>query len=60
MEVIEIGSYTDEEKLQIAKRHLLPKQLEKHGLPKGSVRVSEDALREIIACYTRESGVRNL
>ncbi len=60
MEIIEIGSYTDEEKLQIAKRHLLPKQLEKHGLPKGSVRVSEDALREIIACYTRESGVRNL
>ena len=60
MEVIELGSYTDEEKLQIAKRHLLPKQMEKHGLAKGSVRVSDEAMREIIACYTRESGVRNL
>lgn len=60
MEVIELGSYTDEEKLQIAKRHLLPKQMEKHGIAKGSVRVSDDAMREIIACYTRESGVRNL
>lgn len=60
MEVIELGSYTDEEKLQIAKRHLLPKQMQKHGIRKGSVRVSDDAMREIIACYTRESGVRNL
>lgn len=60
MEVIELGSYTDEEKLQIAKRHLLPKQMAKHGIKKGTLRVSEDALREIIACYTRESGVRNL
>lgn len=60
MEVIELGSYTDEEKLQIAKRHLLPKQMEKHGLVKGSVRVSDEAMREIITCYTRESGVRNL
>ncbi len=60
MEVIELGSYTDEEKLQIAKRHLLPKQLQKHGIARGAVRVSDDALREIIACYTRESGVRSL
>jgi len=60
MEVIELNSYTDEEKVQIAKNHLLPKQLEKHGLTKNQVRVSEDAIREIIACYTRESGVRNL
>ena len=60
MEVIELGSYTDEEKLQIAKQHLLPKQLKKHGIPKGTVRVTDDAMREIIACYTRESGVRNL
>ena len=60
MEVIELGSYTDEEKLQIARRHLLPKQLEKHGLKKAQVRVSDDAIREIIAGYTRESGVRNL
>lgn len=60
MEVIELGSYTDEEKLQIAKRHLLPKQLEKHGIAKSRVRVSDDAIREIITCYTRESGVRTL
>ena len=60
MEVIELSSYTDEEKLQIAKRHLLPKQLAKHGLKRTQVRVSDDAIREIIACYTRESGVRSL
>ena len=60
MEVIELNSYTDEEKLQIAKNHLLPKQLEKHGLKKNQVRISDDAIREMIACYTRESGVRNL
>ena len=60
MEVIELGSYTDEEKLMIAKQHLLPKQLKKHGLKKSQVRVTDDAIREMIACYTRESGVRNL
>lgn len=60
MEVIELGSYTDEEKLMIAKQHLLPKQLAKHGLKKTQVRVSDDAIREMIRCYTRESGVRNL
>ena len=60
MEVIEIGSYTDEEKLQIAKRHLLPKQRKKHGLNASKIRVSDDAIREIIAEYTRESGVRIL
>ena len=60
MEVIELGSYTDEEKLQIAKRHLLPKQLQKHGLSRSRVRLTDDAIREIITCYTRESGVRNL
>ena len=60
MEVIELGSYTDEEKLQIAKRHLLPKQLAMHGIAKSRVRLSDDAIREIIACYTRESGVRTL
>ena len=60
MEVIELGSYTDEEKLQIAKRHLLPKQLKKHGIEKGRLRVTDDAIRETINCYTRESGVRNL
>ena len=60
MEVIELNSYTDEEKLQIAKNHLIPKQLKKHGLKKTQVRITEDAIREIISCYTRESGVRNL
>ncbi len=60
MEVIELGSYTDEEKVMIAKRHLLPKQLAKHGMKKTQVRVSDEAIREIICCYTRESGVRNL
>ena len=60
MEVIELGSYTDEEKLMIAKNHLIPKQLKKHGLKKQQLRVTDDAIREIISCYTRESGVRNL
>ena len=60
MEIIELGSYTDEEKLMIAKQHLLPKQLAKHGLKKSQLKVSDDAIREIIRCYTRESGVRNL
>ena len=60
MEVIELSSYTDEEKLMIAKRHLLPKQLKKHGLQKSQLRLTDDAIREIIRCYTRESGVRNL
>ena len=60
MEVIELGSYTDEEKLMIAKNHLIPKQLQKHGLKKAQLRITDDAIREIISCYTRESGVRNL
>lgn len=60
MEVIELGSYTDEEKVMIAKNHLIPKQLSKHGLKKSQLRITEDAIREIISCYTRESGVRNL
>ncbi len=60
MEVIELGSYTDEEKKMIAKNHLIPKQLAKHGLKKTQLRISDDALLEIITCYTRESGVRNL
>ncbi len=60
MEVIELSSYTDEEKLQIAKRHLLPKQRKKHGLKAAQLRLSDDAIREIISAYTRESGVRTL
>lgn len=60
MEVIELGSYTDEEKLMIAKNHLIPKQLKKHGIKKSQLRISDDGIREIITCYTRESGVRKL
>ena len=60
MEIIELGSYTDEEKVMIAKNHLIPKQLAKHGLKKSQLRISEEAVREIIGCYTRESGVRSL
>ena len=60
MEIIELGSYTDEEKLMITKNHLIPKQLKKHGLKKTQLRITDDAIREIISCYTRESGVRNL
>ena len=60
MEVIELSSYTDEEKLQIAKRHLLPKQRKKHGLKGTQLRLTDNAIREIITSYTRESGVRTL
>ena len=60
MEIIELNSYTDEEKLMIAKNHLIPKQISKHGLKKSQLRVTDNGIREIIQCYTRESGVRNL
>ena len=60
MEVIELNSYTDEEKLAIVKQHLLGKQLAKHGLKKSQLRISDNAIRDMIQCYTRESGVRNL
>ena len=60
MEVIELSSYTDEEKLQIARRHLLPKELSRHGLKKTQLKLTDGALREIITGYTRESGVRVL
>ena len=60
MEVIELSSYTDEEKLQIAKRHLLPKERKKHGLNGSQLRMSDEAIRAVIRGYTRESGVRVL
>ena len=60
MEVIELSSYTDEEKLQIAKRHLLPKEMKRHGLKKTQLKLTDDAIREVITGYTRESGVRVL
>ena len=60
MEVIELSSYTDEEKLQIAKRHLIPKEMKRHGIAKNALRFEDSAIREIVASYTRESGVRIL
>ncbi len=60
MDIIELSSYTDEEKLCIAKNHLLPKQRKKHGLKAAQLKISDDAIREIISLYTRESGVRGL
>lgn len=60
MEVIELSSYTDEEKTEIAKRHLIPKQKKKHGLKASQLKISDEAIHEIIRSYTRESGVRRL
>ena len=60
MEVIELSSYTDEEKLQIAKEHLLPKERKRHGLKKAQLKLTDDAIRALITGYTRESGVRVL
>lgn len=60
MEIIELSSYTREEKFQIAKRHLVKKQLQKHGITKEMLSVRDSALYEIIDCYTREAGVRTL
>ncbi len=60
MEVISLGGYTDEEKAEIARRHLMPKQLKKHGLKASNFRLGDDALRLIINSYTREAGVREL
>ena len=60
MEVIELSSYTEEEKRQIALHHLLPKQMKKHGLEKGQLVLSEKMLGKVIAGYTREAGVRRL
>lgn len=60
MEVIDLYSYTAEEKFKIAKKHLLPKAVSKHGLTKDQLKISDAALREIISSYTREAGVRTL
>lgn len=60
MEVIYISGYTEEEKLNIAMKYLLPKQLKEHGLAEESIAISEDTVRDIINYYTREAGVRNL
>lgn len=60
MEIIEVSSYTEEEKVQIVLRHLIPRELEAHGLGEETIRFSEGAVRKIIECYTREAGVRDL
>ena len=60
MEVIELPSYTDEEKLHIAKEYLLPQELGRHGLKRAQFKLTDDAMRTVIAAYTRESGVRLL
>ncbi|MCR5468943.1 MAG: endopeptidase La [Lachnospiraceae bacterium] len=60
MEVIEVTSYTENEKFHIAKEHLMAKQLERNGLKESQLKISDDALRHIIRHYTREAGVRNL
>ncbi len=60
MEIIRLSGYTEDEKIEIAKRHLIPKQIEKHGLKKGEWSISESGLRDLVRYYTRESGVRNM
>jgi len=60
MEIIELVGYTEEEKVEIAKRHLIPKQLREHGLPLDKLSWQEDGIRLLIGGYTREAGVRNL
>lgn len=60
MEIIHIPGYTEVEKQEIAKRHLLPKQIKDHGLTKGKVQVKDEAILKIIRYYTREAGVRGL
>jgi ATP-dependent Lon protease len=60
MEVIELSGYTEQEKLEIAKRYLVPRQITENGLGRSKIEFTEDSLREVIESYTREAGVRNL
>jgi len=60
MEVLRLDGYTEDEKVAIARHHLMPRQIERNGLREDEVSVTDDALREIVASYTREAGVRNL
>ncbi|WP_296172248.1 endopeptidase La [uncultured Brevundimonas sp.] len=60
MEIIRVSGYTEDEKVEIAKRHVLPKQLKDHGLKEGELIVPEETIRELIRYYTREAGVRSL
>ena len=60
MEIIEVSSYTREEKFHIAKEHLIPKQLKNHGLTKNKLKINDEAIYYIIDNYTKEAGVRGL
>ena len=60
MEVIDLPGYTDIEKVQIARKHIIPKQLKKHGLRAQNFRLDDAALQMVISCYTKESGVRSM
>ncbi len=60
MEIIRLSGYTEDEKLEIAKRHLIQRQTDDHGLKDGELSISDDAIRAVIQLYTREAGVRNL
>ena len=60
MEIIELGGYTEEEKIEIAERHLIPKQIDEHGLKSTQIGFKRDAAQRLVRYYTREAGVRNL
>ena len=60
MEIVEVSSYTENEKFHIAREHLIPKQLEQNGIKKSQLKISDSGLRKLIRNYTREAGVRNL
>ncbi len=60
MEIIEIGGYTEEEKIEIAKQHLIPRQFKDNGVRSGELQIDDSAIRDLIRYYTREAGVRNL
>src|SRR6202012_2160594 len=60
MEIIRLSGYTEDEKIEISQRHLLPKAAKEHGLKDSEFSISEDALRDIVRYYTREAGVRNM
>jgi ATP-dependent Lon protease len=60
MEIITLAGYTEEEKLHIARKYLLPRQIGEHGLPEGALEITDAGLRQVVSEYTREAGVRNL
>src|SRR6202008_5016463 len=60
MEIIRLEGYTEDEKVEIAKRHLIPKQIESHGLKEGELTIRDDGLGGLIGHFTREAGVRTL